>query len=219
MSQKQIQLDALYNALEVAGVGNEKSVQLSRDLHIEYSKDFRACHNMDWLTGHLGEFTSVYGEFENPKQSVMAILFGSYVFDPRREDNEERSADYVRNVCKNLGMSAQFAHNVTSMILSTKHNSYNIIDNDTDLVTDIDISVLGSSPEKFGEYRKNLRKEYSWMYDDTFTKAETLFFEKFSHRAHIYSSDVFRKKLEKQAKENVTAALRDIFEKLNPPGD
>ena len=216
MSQKQVQLDVLHQALETIGAKSDQIAPISRNLYQEYSKSFRAYHNMDRILSHLSELASIYDAFENPREATMAILLNSYVFDPRRDDDEERSTEYAREVCKEIGMNSQFAYNVSSLIMATKHNNYGIYDNDTNLVADIDISVFGSPPEKFSQYRKKIRKEYSWMDDQTFMKAETALFEKFHHMKHIYSNEALRGRLADQAKKNIEGVLEEILTVLNP---
>ena len=55
----------------------------------------------------------------------------------------------------------------------------------------------------------NIRKEYSWVDEETFSERRTEILDRFLKRKNIYSTDFFRDKYEEQAQENLGANVEE----------
>jgi len=95
--------------------------------------------------------------------------------------------------------------------LATKHIEGRIPKNiDEKFVVDIDLSILGQLQERFDEYEKNIKKEYSQIPEEKFKGGRKIILKKFLDRQNIYFTDFFRKKYELQARENLERTLSQL---------
>ena len=96
---------------------------------------------------------------------------------------------------------------VNSLIMATKHDQP-CRSRDEAVLTDIDLAILGSDPERFAEYERQIRVEYSWVPDQQFRDGRTAILRRFLERDSIFQTESFRKRFEIQAKENLLASIR-----------
>ena len=79
-------------------------------------------------------------------------------------------------------------------------------DSDTNYFTDADLSILGSNGKAYGEYSKNIRREY-WLYPDIIYNAgRRKVIEHFLAMTKIFKTTHFQQ-LEKQARINLQEEL------------
>lgn len=84
-------------------------------------------------------------------------------------------------------------------------------DNDTNLLLDIDLSILGKSTAEYRKYCDNIRKEYLMYPDFMYNKGRKKVLKSLLELDSIYKTDFFKQKYENQAKEN----LRQEISQLN----
>ena len=88
----------------------------------------------------------------------LAIWFHDSVYDARAGDNEEKSAALAQEYLSDAIDVPQLSL-VEEMIQATK--SHGGEGGDVALMVDIDLGILGRSPERFQRYENDIRKEYS----------------------------------------------------------
>jgi len=171
-----------------------------------YNNPNRFHHNLKHILDCLNEFNLVKELTENPKALKNAIWYHDAIYDTHAKDNEEQSAKLAYNFCIEKNQSIKFANRVSNLILATKHSVLpkNI---DEKIIVDIDLSILGKSPEEFAEYEKNIRKEYSWVFEQEFKQGRKTILESFLKRPSIYSTEQFQNKYETQAQENLKQSI------------
>ena len=123
-----------------------------------YGAPERAYHNLNHILdclARLDEFANLAAE---PFCVEMAIWFHDIVYDTHASDNEEQSAEAAWEF---LGNSPA-AKTVSRLILATAHRT-EPTDQDSKLICDIDLSILGSEPQAYRAYAEAVRREYSWV--------------------------------------------------------
>ena len=83
-------------------------------------------------------------------------------------------------------------------------------DNDTNILLDIDLSILGENPMKYKEYCENIRKEYQIYPDFIYRKGRQKVLENILKLDSIYKTEFFKQEYESQAKENLTLELNQL---------
>ena len=68
---------------------------------------------------------------------------------------------------------------------------------------DLDLSILGENPDKYKEYSKQIREQYSQYSDEEFGKARKELLLSFAQTPVIYNTEYFRRKYENQARVNL----------------
>jgi predicted metal-dependent HD superfamily phosphohydrolase len=168
----------------------------------------RYYHNDRHIEGCLFELDSARGLAENPLALEIGLMYHDSVYNTGRDDNEEMSADFMAGTFAEAGLCREFIEIPKKLILATKQG-YIPREQDEKLISDIDISCLGQSPDKFDEDSRNIWKEYSWLGPIKYREGRIAVLEGLLQRnsGHIYSTDFFREKYEKMAASNINRAL------------
>ena len=78
------------------------------------------------------------------------------------------------------------------------------------LFLDLDLSILGSTPERYAEYTKEVRKEYTWVNEKTFQIGRRQILEGFLLRKAIYNTVKASQRWEQAAIRNLTWELEHL---------
>src|SRR5690348_14899778 len=86
-----------------------------------YRDPARHYHNTRHIAQSLRALPPVWSNCRRPHAAAVALIFHDVVYDPTRDDNEERSADRAGRLLAERGAAAGFADAVCGLILATKH--------------------------------------------------------------------------------------------------
>ena len=128
-----------------------------------YSSPERYHHNLQ----HIYQVIATIHRLQNYTHNLAAVKLAAWlhdvVYDTRAKDNEECSAEYARALLGELGIPGNTINMVARLILDTKHDRSYIEDIDTQVLLDADLAILGTTPEKYQQYARAIRQEYSWV--------------------------------------------------------
>lgn len=140
-----------------------------------------------------------------------AIWFHDVVYDVKRTDNEERSAQvaaaFLRNALpSDLALGA--IDRVSCLINGTKSHNSNITYRTHDILMDLDMAILGDT-YFYPEYRWGVYNEYTdaGFSHKTLVEGRKKFLESILARPRIYLTNFFHDKLEAQARINIQKEL------------
>ncbi|MGQ2921153.1 MAG: HD domain-containing protein [Hydrogenophaga sp.] len=68
------------------------------------------------------------------------------------------------------------------------------------------LTAAGATPERFAEYDRQVRAEYSWVPGLIYRVKRKAVLKSFLDREHIYNTSYFRERCEARARSNLTAA-------------
>ncbi len=166
-----------------------------------YSEPSRAYHTLEHIAEGIGHLKAVRLV---PPEVPLAWWFHDGVYDPKRQDNEEKSAAWALAV---LGKTA-LAEKVKAAILATKAGA-TTFDAGARLLVDVDIAILAAPEPRFSEYEAQIRREYAFV-DETAYRTERLkVLRSFSDRAFIYATPEFRN-LETRARKNLERVINTL---------
>lgn len=174
-----------------------------------YTHPERAYHNLGHVRACLDVFAEVRMLAEDREAVEFALWMHDCVFDAARPDNEARSADAAGMVAGLLGCAPGFAERVRELILVTRH-ARTPAGGDASVVSDVDLSVLGSPPAEYEAYRDAIRAEFSFAPAEQFAHGRHAFLERMLDREHIYATGLFRSEREARARENMDREMREI---------
>ena len=177
-----------------------------QELQAAYGEPWRAYHNLDHIGHCLQDFAAARRLAEDPVGVEAAIWFHDVIYDTHRKDNEERSAEFASGVLQRAGKAESFGQQVQMLILATKHQS-EPTSKDTQLLTDIDLSILGQSPERYAEFEKQIRSEFAWVTEKDFAVGRSAVLNSFLRRDHVFTTTTFAEQYEKQARANLAWAI------------
>ncbi|MFG1490321.1 hypothetical protein ABMA58_13810, partial [Oceanospirillum sp. HFRX-1_2] len=81
---------------------------------------------------------------------------------------------------------------------------------DTCWMLDIDLAILGTSPEAYVRYEQAIRSEYLEVPLAVYCRKRAALLQGFLDENALYRTDVFRKEREQQARDNLTWALASL---------
>lgn len=173
-----------------------------------YSETPRQYHSI----GHLQECFAFYDSLPNlpgkTARTEMALWFHDSVYSMRPGfNNEEESAKWCKYLLMDVGVLEDLATQISNLILAD-HNAV-LIDPEQQLLADVDLWILASPPERFGEYEAQIRAEYREVPDEVFYPARAGIMKRFAEKDHIYYTPEIRERLEDRAKANLSKYLTD----------
>ncbi len=190
----------------LAGLGCADVGTIFEDLKTRYTNASRYYHSERHIADYLQELQFCYGMAEHPEEVEVAIWFHDAVYDTHRNDNEEQSAALATSFLLRNNVDKDIVQRISAMILATKTHS-NLDTADQHLIADVDLCILGSSPERFDEYDRSIRAEYSWVPEEDYRKGRRAVLEGFLRRDTIFHTSRFKDLYEQRARENLMRTL------------
>jgi predicted metal-dependent HD superfamily phosphohydrolase len=169
-----------------------------------YGERHRSYHTVRHLEECFAQFDLLKPDAERPAEVELALWFHDAIYDPRRSDNEERSAQWAFEAMNTVSPDA--AERVKGLVMVTRHEAvpHGI---DAKIVVDVDLSILGAEEKRFGEYEAQIREEYAWVPRPLYRRARRKILEGFLERPTIFGTAKFVALYETQARGNLERAL------------
>lgn len=162
---------------------------------------------------HVGEclslFDSLRGICEHPDEVEFAIWLHDAVYEPRRGDNEERSAELAARWLEGCDVVPASGTRVRNLILTTRHTGMPET-KDEQVLVDVDLHILGSARDRFDEYEEQVRAEYRWVPGPIFRRRRAGILSGFLARSTIYHTDACRSRFEERARSNLARSLERL---------
>jgi predicted metal-dependent HD superfamily phosphohydrolase len=174
-----------------------------------YAEPHRHYHTARHLEECFTELAGLRGEAERPGEVELALWFHDAIYNVKRRDNEKRSADWARASALAAGTPAQACNRVHALVMATRHKAVPR-GTDAEILVDVDLSILGATPERFDQYERQVREEYAWVPDFLFRRERKAILKDFLARPRIFSTTLFRDRHEQQARSNIERSLERL---------
>jgi predicted metal-dependent HD superfamily phosphohydrolase len=183
--------------------------KLHGELIARYSEPHRRYHTLQHLDECLEKFDEIRALAERPAEIELALWFHDAIYNVKRRDNEKRSADWARASALAAGTPAQACNRVHALVMATRHKAVPR-GTDAEILVDVDLSILGATPERFDQYERQVREEYAWVPDFLFRRERKAILKDFLARPCIFSTTLFRDRHEQQARSNIERSLERL---------
>ena len=171
-----------------------------------YSEPHRKYHTMQHLQECFAHLERARSFAEHASEVQLALWFHDAIYDTRRKNNEERSAEWARESALAAGLVDDQANRIYELVMATMHNAVPA-GRDAAVLVDIDLGILGADEPRFDEYEIQVRKEYSWVPGPLYRTGRRKILQEFVSRESIYSTEYFRDECEAQARRNIDRSL------------
>jgi predicted metal-dependent HD superfamily phosphohydrolase len=171
-----------------------------------YAEPHRRYHTLAHLQDCLQQFDTACTLTIQPAAVEMALWFHDAIYDTHAADNEARSAQWAREALAEAGIAGDVVQHVVDLVLVTQHQAHPV-GVDACVLVDIDLSILGRSPEVFDVYESQIRAEYAWVPAATFRQRRAHILQSFLERPLIYSTPFFQERYETQARANLVRSI------------
>ena len=180
---------------------------LQQALLAAYAEPQRHYHTLQHLGECLAHFETVADQARHPGEVEISLWFHDAVYDVKGKDNELRSARWAAQVLGNSGVDEAACRRVQALIMATCHTAPPAgasTETDAKLLVDIDLAILGASPERFAEYDAQVAAEYAWVPRLVYRFKRKQVLNSFLQRDAIYLTPHFHQRLEAQARCNLS---------------
>jgi len=188
---------------DLVGMDNDVSRNIADEVIEKYSQPGRAYHNLIHVNELLAEVSKCEELIKEPQKVKLAVWFHDVIYNPGRKDNESQSAEFAKRNLSKLGFLNMFCQDVADLIMDTTHKEKPKT-KDGLCLADADLAILGANPDRYMEYARQIREEYSDVVDEeSYKKGRSNVMQSFLDRKHIYHTKFFRQIYETRARENI----------------
>src|SRR5207244_1130277 len=122
------------------------------DLSRRYADPARCYHDLGHIAAVLGMIDDLCAPAASAPALELAAWLHDVIYDPRRPDNEARSAEYARALGAALGLPAALTEEAARLILLTRTHEAGDEDEAGRSLLDADLAVLGAAPAEYDRY-------------------------------------------------------------------
>ena len=184
-------------------------------LRTAYAEPHRAYHNWDHIGSLLRDFRRHEDRFADRQAVEAALYFHDAIYDPASKTNEADSADLMLRQMRGK-MEPEVLTRADAIIRATA--THRVPDEaapdlarDCALFLDMDLAILGASPEAFDAYDAAIRREYSAIPDLLYLPGRKKIMAGFLKRERLYLTETFHETHDAPAREN----LRRLIARLS----
>jgi predicted metal-dependent HD superfamily phosphohydrolase len=191
------------------GLGVPPETDTYARLESAYAQKHRAYHT----PRHIDECLSLLDEFNRlaayPAEVECALWFHDAIYEPMSNSNEERSANWAAEFGGRVGVTSESVARIRAHIMATCHVALPA-DDDSRLVVDIDLAILGADPSRYDEFERDVRREYRWVPGIVYRSKRAAILQSFLDRPRIYHSEPAYERFEGNARTNLSGAIRSL---------
>ncbi len=179
---------------------------LREKLIAAYREPHRHYHSLQHLEECIGQLDQCLESALRPGEVEIALWFHDAIYQTMGKSSERRSADWALTELSAAGAPAPVLERIEELIMATCHAAVPA-EPDQQLLVDIDLAILGSSPARFAEYQQQVRAEYAWVPSFIYASQRKKVLRSFIARSHLYNTRFFRERCERQARANLQGAI------------
>lgn len=196
-----------------------KSAALWQNIAEHYNKAIRFYHNQQHLEQLFQQFDTIKSQLKQPLIIALALFYHDIIYDPTRQDNELKSAEYaVDKLGKHLS-DAQCARVYALIMMTATHNiddkDGNIFDSDAAFLLDMDLSILGADWSDYERYAQAIRQEYSHVSIDDYRYGRIAVLQGLLAHDRLYLTDDYHARLEQRARQNIEGEIESLATKTS----
>lgn len=194
------------NLMEKYSDDDNYNLECWNEIEHLYTSKSRFYHNLEHLENMLTELDKVASQIKNLDVLLFAIFYHDSVYKPTQSDNEHQSALlFEKRISKT---TFNYLSEVIAQIKSTKEHY--LTDDDTNILLDLDLSILGKNTDVYKAYCEKIRNEYQFYPDFLYRKMRIKFLKTMLDSESIYKTDFFKHEYEIQARENLQQELNGL---------
>lgn len=174
----------------------------------------RGYHGWSHPLALLGLLEEVESDLDDPLAVRCAILLHDAIYEPRRADNETRSAELANRMLAGVVPGESLARTLRLIDATQRHMIPNDLPaderDDMAVFLDMDLSILGAEPQAFDAYEAGVRHEYREVPEPLFRQGRAAILERFLDREALYFSVWGRARFEGAARENLRRSIAQL---------
>jgi predicted metal-dependent HD superfamily phosphohydrolase len=193
-------MDDLVAGFTRAVCGAPGAEAVARDLILRWQEPHRHYHTLR----HLIAMLSIVDEASGPPEVALACWFHDAIYDPRRDDNEDASADLAAAALRSLGVDGT---EVARLVRLTATHDPEPGDHSGQLLCDADLAILAAPAGEYGDYVANVRREYGHVPDEKFRIGRAAVLTSLLALPALFHLDIHQSEWEARARANMDNEL------------
>ncbi|WAI86992.1 hypothetical protein SC65A3_00442 [Psychrobacter sp. SC65A.3] len=195
-------LTAINNAIEPAILK-----ALWQDIAVRYNESQRAYHSLQHIQQLFLQFEKIKHQLHEPHIIALALYYHDIIYDPRRSDNELKSAEYAVEALKGYLSAEQCQHIYALIMMTATHELHECLDTDTvsdaAYFLDMDLSILGTPWSEYQVYAQAVRQEYRHIANEDYRTGRIAVLQKLLAHPVLYLTAYYHNQFEVQARDNI----------------
>ncbi|HEY0538397.1 MAG TPA: HD domain-containing protein [Actinoallomurus sp.] len=180
---------------------------LGADLLRRYAEPHRRYHTTEHLAAVLGHIDELLDEADDAEAVRLAAWFHDAVYDPSRDDNEERSAVLAERMLAEADLPAGTVTEVARLVrLTTTHDPAEG-DRNGGVLSDADLAILAAPPDGYAAYAAAVREEYAAVPDEPFREGRADVLRSLLALPALFRTASARERWEEAARHNLRTEL------------
>ncbi|KIO28490.1 hypothetical protein M407DRAFT_243011 [Tulasnella calospora MUT 4182] len=192
------------------------SAKWSERIVASYTEDHRFYHTLAhlevmWANLGIGKEEADWWSSDQELVLKLAILFHDIIYDPRANDNEEKSNELFIAFAQDANLTSSITHAVSQTILATiKHRLPDAPYTPClPFFLDLDLEVLSRPRSSYGAYATAIRQEYIHVPEPDFRVGRTAVLQNLG-AGDIYFTEVCKKLWTQEAKDNIAREIAEL---------
>lgn len=202
-------------ALRMLGISELESAALVAELKKKHEEPHRFYHTWEHIVELLGNLFERAVATDMPQEEMatlaVAILFHDSVYEVKKtyyRDNEIHSAEYAKRALSSRGVGNHRIENVYQLVRDTAHASGEKPKEYLSMILhDLDMSILGSSPERYALYVSDIVAEFGIYPGREFAKGRLEMLEKWIVDENLFVTQYGKERFQERARENMRAEI------------
>lgn len=183
------------------------SKELGADLLNRYAEPHRRYHTAAHLAEVLDRVDELEQEADDAGTVRLAAWFHDAVYDPRRHDNEERSAGLAERMLDAAGTPPATVAEVARLVRLTATHDPADGDRNGAVLCDADLAILSAGPERYAAYAAAVREEYAAVPDEAFREGRAAVLRSLLGLESLFRTLPAYERWEAAARQNVRTEL------------
>lgn len=181
------------------------AVACFKNVEKQYTQKHRQYHTLEHVQELFMHIKNA--NLSDVETAVLAhvALFHDVIYNSYSKENELKSVQFAKPWLEKLHVTMSLSTQIEAIILATADHTSD--DSFTQLFLDMDMSILGVSPEKYTIYYKAIRKEYKNVPLLLYNRGRRQFLEQTLATSVIFYTKKYQDLYEKQARINMQAEL------------
>lgn len=188
-------------------LAGEETRRIGADLADRYGEEHRRYHTREHLVAVLDLVDELAGHADDPDAVRLAAWFHDAVYDPRRGDNEERSAVKAERVLADTDLPPEAIAEVARLVRLTATHTPGPADRNGQVLCDADLAILGADAERYAAYAAAVRSEYAFVPEEHFNAARADILRSLLAKPTIFHTPPARERFERRARRNLHQEL------------
>ena len=177
-----------------------------------YAEPHRHYHDQRHLREVLDAVDRLGHHADDLEAVRLAAWFHDAVYDPRADDNEDRSAALAQ-----ASMPPPLAEEVARLVRLTAQHDPALGDHNGAVLCDADLAILGAAEQRYDEYAADVRREYAHVPDGAFRTGRAAVLRRLLARDRIYCTATAYELWEDRARANLRRELSALDADADPP--